>query len=85
MQLYTGFGYDGVGTCRRIKDELVSLLRSEGKAWRDVVQESVQTLSLQESPQPARRSEATIGKLIEEAEELKSLLDKLGEKFSENL
>ena len=85
VQLYTEFGYDGVGACRRIKDELVSLLRAERKTWHNVVQESVQTLSLQESPQPARGGEATIEKLIKEAEELKSLLDKLGEKFSESL
>jgi len=85
VQLYTEFGYDGVGACRRIKDELVSLLRAEGKTWRDVAQESVQKLSLQGPPQPAHGGEATIEQLIEEAEELKSLLDKLGEKFNESL
>ena len=78
VQLYTEFGYNGVGTCRRVKDELASLLRAEGKTWRDVVQESVGSLSLQEVP---RGGEAAIENLIEEAQELKSLLDKLGDKI----
>jgi dihydroorotate dehydrogenase len=81
VQVYTGFGYDGVGTCRRIKDELVSLLKAEGKTWSGVVDEAVQTLSWKEPKQPAQAGEATIGKLIEEAEELKLLLDRLGEKL----
>ena len=77
VQLYTEFGYNGVGTCRRVKDELASLLRAEGKTWSDVVQESVGALSLQ----APRGGEATIENLIEEAQELKSLLDKLGDKI----
>lgn len=56
----------------------MSLLRTEGRTWRDVVQESVGTLSLQEAP---RSREATIESLIEEAEELKSLLGKLSDKL----
>ena len=82
MQVYTGFGYDGVGTCRRIKDELMSLLKAEGKTWRGVVDESVQTLSWKkpEEPKPIEAGEVTVGKLIEEAEELKVLLDRLEEK-----
>jgi len=85
VQVYTSFGYDGVGTCRRIKDELVSLLRAEGKTWRGLVDETVQTLSWKE-PEPLKPNlvlepgEATIGKLIEEAEELKVLLDRLANK-----
>lgn len=85
VQVYTSFGYDGVGTCRRIKDELVSLLRAEGKTWRGLVDEAVQTLSWKE-PEPLEPNsvlepgEATIGKLIKEAEELKVLLDRLADK-----
>lgn len=45
VQVYTGFGYDGVGTCRRIKDELEALLRAENTTWKAVVDESVQKLS----------------------------------------
>lgn len=37
IELYTSFGYTGVGTPRRIKDELTELLRAEGKTWREVV------------------------------------------------
>ncbi|KAH7885814.1 Dihydroorotate dehydrogenase-domain-containing protein [Phlebopus sp. FC_14] len=86
VQVYTGFGYDGAGACRRIKDELVSLLKTEGKTWKAVVDEAVQTSSWKEpvsveSPS-THPGEATIGKLIEQAEELKLLLDQLGEKFS---
>jgi len=79
VQVYTSFGYDGVGTCRRIKDELTSLLRAEDKTWSGVVNEAVQTLSWKKV-QPVESEEATIGKLIEEAEELKVLLDQLSEK-----
>ena len=84
VQVYTGFGYDSVGTCRHIKDELSSLLKAEGKTWRGVVDEAVQTLSWKEpvpqKPISVEPGEATIGKLIEEAEELKVLLDRLAEK-----
>lgn len=45
IQVYTGFGYDGVGTCRRIKDELAALLRAENTTWKAVVNESVRKLS----------------------------------------
>lgn len=81
VQIYTGFGYDGVGTCRRVKDELISLLKAEGKTWDGVVDEAVQTLSWKNpEPKPVEAEEGTIGKLIEEAEELKVLLDRLVEK-----
>ncbi|KAI6042041.1 Dihydroorotate dehydrogenase-domain-containing protein [Pisolithus marmoratus] len=86
VQLYTEFGYGGAGTCRRIKDELASLLKTEGKTWGDVVSESVAGLSWKEPaprlPVPVREGEATVGKLIEEAEMLRSLLDRLGEEMS---
>ncbi|OAX39276.1 hypothetical protein K503DRAFT_865554 [Rhizopogon vinicolor AM-OR11-026] len=45
IQVYTSFGYDGVGTCRRIKDELESLLREENTTWKAVVDDSVKKLS----------------------------------------
>jgi dihydroorotate dehydrogenase len=37
VQIYTVFGYDGVGACRRIKDELVEVLRNEGTTWQEVI------------------------------------------------
>ncbi|KAG9313587.1 Dihydroorotate dehydrogenase-domain-containing protein [Chiua virens] len=90
VQVYTGFGYDGVGTCRRIKDELTVILKAEGNTWRDVVDEAVTRLSWKKSeprqPNPVlEEGEATIGKLIEEAEGLKVLLDRLadGEKIED--
>ena len=37
IELYTSFGYHGVGLPRHIKDELTELLKAEGKTWREVV------------------------------------------------
>lgn len=82
MQVYTGFGYDGAGACRRIKDQLVEALAKEGKTWREVVEKAVTDLSFK--PAPAERvkaGDASVGMLIQEAEDLKKLLDSLGEKI----
>lgn len=76
VQVYTSFGYDGAGTCRRIKDELTDLLRKEGTSWRQVVLKSTTELSLKESV----RGDVSV--LVEEAEELKKLLDGLGERIA---
>ena len=40
MQLYTAFAYNGVGTPRRIKDEVTQILEAQGKTWMDVVKEA---------------------------------------------
>lgn len=37
IELYTSFGYEGVGHPRRVKDELSALLREQGKTWKQVV------------------------------------------------
>ena len=74
VQVYTSFGYDGVGACRRIKDQLVDELAKEGKTWQQVVDEAIGKLSLKESQEP------TVRQLILEAQELKVLLDQLGDK-----
>jgi hypothetical protein len=42
VQVYTAFGYDGVGACRRIKDELTNLLEKQGTTWLEVVQNAAQ-------------------------------------------
>lgn len=76
VQVYTGFGYDGVGACRRIKDQLSDELEKEGKTWEQVVNEAVTKLSWK-GPPP--KPEPTVQTLIHEAHELKALLDKLGE------
>ncbi|PPR01689.1 hypothetical protein CVT24_001517 [Panaeolus cyanescens] len=82
VQLYTSFGYDGVGTCRRIKDQLDEELVKEGKTWEQVVNEAVDKLSWKEPPPPkpeAAKADGGIGQLISEAKELEALLDKLGD------
>lgn len=83
MQIYTSFGYDGVGTCRRIKDELAEELRKQGTTWAEVVRTSVAQKSLKEipPPEPVKPGEGSVAQLIAEAEELKRLLDTFGDKF----
>ncbi|KAF8225528.1 hypothetical protein L208DRAFT_1408350 [Tricholoma matsutake] len=83
VQVYTGFGYDGAGTCRRIKDQLVEELSKEGTTWSQVVESAVGQLSFKgETPRNAEGSvEGTVGQLILEAQELTRLLDKLDEKI----
>ncbi|KAJ1307127.1 hypothetical protein OPQ81_001245 [Rhizoctonia solani] len=44
IQLYTAFGYSGVGTARRIKDELSDELRRLNTTWERVVDEAVKKL-----------------------------------------
>lgn len=70
VQIYTSFGYNGVGVCRRIKDELVELLAKEGKTWGQVVDEAVERYSLKQ----VENKPPTLDRLITEAEELKSYL-----------
>lgn len=84
VQIYTSFGYDGVGASRRIKDELSDLLAKENTTWRAVVEQSVTTLSFKESSTKVDGAvkDGSVSMLIEEAKELGKLLDKLGENFS---
>ncbi|KAI0372679.1 dihydroorotate dehydrogenase [Pilatotrama ljubarskyi] len=91
VQLYTAFGYGGPGVCRQVKDELAALLRAEGKTWKQVVREAVAQNSLKESAGAASREaedgavgqarETSVRLLVQEAEELKRLLDGLGERM----
>ncbi|KAJ7115904.1 Dihydroorotate dehydrogenase-domain-containing protein [Mycena epipterygia] len=83
VQVYTGFGYDGAGACRRIKDQLVDELTKEGLTWEDVVKKAVSDLSLKEGArerEPNADANPSLGQLIAEAEELRRLLDQLGER-----
>ena len=87
VQVYTGFGYDGAGACRRIKDQLVEALDKERKTWKEVVKQSVEELSAK--PREVKNNvvavvpgEGRVKQLIEEAEELKKLLDRLGENMA---
>jgi len=83
VQIYTSFGYDGVGTCRRIKDELAEELKRQGTTWAEVVTEAAAEKSLKEIPQPepVKPGAGTVKQLIEEAEELKKLLDAFGDRM----
>jgi dihydroorotate dehydrogenase len=87
VQIYTSFGYDGVGTCRRIKDELVEELKKQGTTWAEVVSQAVKEKSFKEVPPvaPVKPGEGSVAQLIEEAEELKALLDSLGDRLSEGM
>ncbi|KAF9485477.1 hypothetical protein BDN70DRAFT_903047 [Pholiota conissans] len=77
VQVYTSFGYDGVGACRRIKDELVDELAKEGKTWEQISNDAVEKLSWVEPPEETR----DVRQLVREAEELTELLDELGDKM----
>ena len=85
VQVYTSFGYDGAGACRRIKDQLVEELAKEGTTWSQVVEAAVSQLSFKGEPPRNVDSEGgvegTLGRLILEAQELNGLLDKLDDKL----
>jgi dihydroorotate dehydrogenase len=88
VQVYTGFGYDGAGACRRIKDQLVESLEKEGTTWGEVVKQAINELSAKSSEETSTivaSGKGNITQLIEEAEELKRLLDRLGEKMGHNI
>lgn len=84
VQIYTAFGYDGPGTARRIKDEIAAQLRKEGTTWEKVVAKGVKefagTAIIGEGEK--KEGESGVKQLIEEAEHLKGLLDKLAGSFS---
>ncbi|KAJ7077833.1 Dihydroorotate dehydrogenase-domain-containing protein [Mycena belliarum] len=81
VQVYTGFGYDGAGACRRIKDQLVDELAKEGLTWGEVVKKAVLELSSKRGRQIEREvGETSLQQLIAEAEELGRLLDQLAER-----
>ncbi|KAG8699175.1 Dihydroorotate dehydrogenase (quinone), mitochondrial [Ceratobasidium sp. 394] len=74
VQLYTSFGYNGVGTARRIKDELTEELRRQGTTWQQVV-----TNAIREHAWVKPEGE----KGLEEGErELRAMLDGLGKQLS---
>jgi dihydroorotate dehydrogenase len=79
IQLYTVFGYDGAGACRRIKDELTEELRRSGTTWWTVVAQAVK--------ENAATSPESVGvrQLVRQAEGLKVLLDELAERMSRDL
>lgn len=83
VQVYTGFGYDGVGICRRIKDQIVDTLQKEGTTWEAIVKKAVDELSLKAEPEDikVKPGEGTVTQLIKEAEHINELLDRLGKEM----
>jgi dihydroorotate dehydrogenase len=78
IQLYTAFGYDGAGTCRRIKNELTEELARSGTTWRAVVEQAVR----ENATAPSER--ASVQQLVHQAEELQVLLNELAERMSKD-
>ncbi|KAJ7606189.1 hypothetical protein DFH06DRAFT_1287167 [Mycena polygramma] len=86
VQVYTGFGYDGAGACRRIKDELVDELAREGSTWAEVVEKAVSQLSLPADAGSRKAQDATnptLHQLVVEAEELKRMIEQFEQKEGE--
>ncbi|KAG8786728.1 Dihydroorotate dehydrogenase (quinone), mitochondrial [Ceratobasidium sp. 428] len=74
VQLYTSFGYSGVGTARRIKDELAEQLKREGTTWQQVISDAVKAHAW---VKPEGQ------KALDEGErELRDMLDGLGKQLS---
>lgn len=63
VQLYTSFSHNGVGTPRRIKDEITRILEAQGKTWMDVVKEG-HLAALQEPPQETMKLAERAGKVL---------------------
>ncbi|KAI0291653.1 Dihydroorotate dehydrogenase-domain-containing protein [Multifurca ochricompacta] len=76
VQIYTAFGYDGPGTCRRIKDELADELARSGTTWQAVVERAVgenaaRVPMMKEKTEVETERETTVGgvrQLVEQAE-----------------
>ncbi|EST05037.1 Dihydroorotate dehydrogenase, class 1/ 2 [Kalmanozyma brasiliensis GHG001] len=88
IELYTSFGYQGVGLPRRLKDELVELLKTEGKTWKEVVGTGIDLSSVEISAPNAEvptglhpGSDAAFEKSVAS---VKLELDGLREKFGLN-
>jgi dihydroorotate dehydrogenase len=78
IQLYTAFGYDGAGTCGRIKDELAEELARSGTTWRAIVEHAVR----ENAAVPPQR--AGVQQLVRQAEELQVLLNELAERMNKD-
>jgi len=75
VQLYTVFGYDGAGACRRIKDELTEELVRSNTTWRSVVEQALRENA------PAPSESVGVQQLIRQAEELHVVLNELAERM----
>lgn len=86
VQVYTRFAYEGVGTCRRIKDEIAAALAKENTTWVEVVRTAVAEKALRDSAVGGASSvDISVGvgveQLTREAEELMRLADALGRRM----
>lgn len=85
VQVYTRFAYEGVGTCRRIKDEITAALAKENTTWAEVVRVAVAENALRDSAVGGVGSLGSPGEGVEqlrrEAEELVRLADELGKRM----
>ena len=80
VQLYTSFGYEGVGHPRRLKDDLVALLKKEGTTWKQLVGSGI-------DPDSVRETKAKAGAELEdlyrrETAGLKAKLEELRGSFA---
>jgi dihydroorotate dehydrogenase len=71
VQVYTAFGYDGPGTCRRIKDEIVDELRREKTTWKQIVAGAIENCAKKD----ITTGDAGLGQLLEDAKHLQKLVD----------
>lgn len=78
IQLLTVFGYDGAGTCRRIKDELTEELARTGTTWRRIVGQAMQENTT------ASRHSVGVQQLVRQAEELHVLLNELAQRMDKD-
>lgn len=76
VQLYTIFGYDGVGACRRIKDELAEELARSDTTWQSVVEQAIR----ENAAAPSEK--VGVQQLIRQAEELQIVLNELAERMN---
>lgn len=90
MQVYTAFGYDGPGTCRRIKDELREILEMEGTTWKELVKGAAEELSAKPVENAAstaivkgKEEGGSLKMLVDEALAIKKQLEALEERMGE--
>ena len=83
VQVYTAFSYEGVGKCRRIKDELAEELAKQGTTWQEVVQQAVDKHSFKGPSKLAdpKSVQGAVSQLTAEAHQIQALLDELGGKI----
>ena len=83
VQVYTAFGYEGVGKCRQIKDELAEELARQGTTWQEVVQQAVDKHSFKGPSKLAdpKSVQGAVSQLTAEAHQIQALLDELGGKI----